>query len=130
LEDSDSDGANDGVEVSTSNDPNCPRGKECRQPKIGATTPTTSGAASGSQTTSGSTATAPPDAYQAIVETFGDPATLTPESIATKIAAMSSAELRAFLTEMGIPEAALQKADDATLRQLLSETLGEISGTN
>lgn len=29
LEDSDSDGYSDGVEVSTGNDPNCPRGKDC-----------------------------------------------------------------------------------------------------
>ncbi len=43
---------------------------------------------------------------------------------------MSITDLRTFLGKLGIPPEALQKADDATLRQLVSETLNEIVTSN
>lgn len=130
LEDSDSDGVNDGTEVATNNDPNCPKGKECRAAKISGGNATPNGTASASATTNTGAGQDPSGAYEAIVETFGNSATLTKEQITAKLDVMTSTELRTFLVKMGIPPAALQKADDATLKQLLRETLGELSGTN
>lgn len=136
LEDTDSDGLNDGQEVSTNSDPNCPKGKTCRQPRLsgGADTaaapasPGTSPQATGPTTVASETEKAEV-ILRAIEETFGDPSTLTPEIIAEKLAAMSSTELRSFLAKVGIPETALQRADDATLRKLLTESLAEISAS-
>ncbi len=133
LEDTDSDGINDGQEVSTNSDPNCPKGKTCRQPRLSAAPDATTSASPGITPPATTTPGAKSDAEQAelvlraIEETFGDPATLTPEIIAQKLEAMSSIELRGFLAKVGIPENALQKADDATLRKLLTESLAEIS---
>lgn len=134
LEDTDSDGENDGQEVATNSDPNCPKGKTCRQPRLSTTVATDAPAASGTvaPSTVPSAATEAEQAaliVKAIEETFGDPSTLTPEIIAEKLAAMSSTELRGFLAKVGIPESALQKADDAMLRKLLTESLAEISAS-
>lgn len=134
LEDTDSDGTNDGQEVSTNSDPNCPKGKTCRQPRLSTTVAADAAVASGGVPPSPTAAKPPPTevaqaeiVLQAITETFGDPSTLTPEIIAAKLEAMSSTELRSFLAKVGIPESALQKADDVTLRKLLTESLAEIS---
>lgn len=137
LEDSDSDGFKDGEEIAQAMDPNCPKGKTCREVSSASTTTPTSptGLDSGfvpvsapapSTTQTGSEA----QIMAAIIETFGDPSTLTPEKIAEQLKAMSSPDLRAFLLKIGIPKTALDKADDATLRQLLQETLQEMSTTN
>ncbi len=129
LADSDSDGVNDGTEVAQGTDPNCPKGKVCRQVTVntatlpsadGTTTPPTD------QTPPPSSASAQERAMQAIVTTFGDPTKLTKETITAKLDAMTSAELRGFIVELGIPESALAKADDATLRKLVEDTLIEI----
>lgn len=128
LEDTDSDGLIDGQEVATNSDPNCPKGKTCRQPRL--SNETTVATAPGATPAATGPATGPAQQeviLAAITETFGDPATLTPEIIADRLATMSSAELRTFLVKVGIPENVLQKADDATLRKLLTESLAEIS---
>lgn len=138
LEDSDSDGLNDGAEVAAESDPNCPKGKTCRQVRIANETTGTSPATN----TSGSTGTSPattgsaeqPTGSEAeqkvmevITEYFGDVNQLTPEKIKEGIAALSPTELRTFLGKLGVPAQALSRADDATLRQLVSETLNEIA---
>lgn len=141
LEDSDSDGLNDGAEVAAESDPNCPKGKICRQVRI--TSPSTTGDTTSSGGTGGTTtptptaptdttATTDPNSAEAkvmavITEYFGDTNQLTPQKIKDGISALSAAELRTFLGKLGVPPAALQKADDATLRQLVSETLNEIA---
>ena len=149
LNDSDSDGINDGKEVAENTDPNCPQGKTCRQSSLSvrsgqgagsanANTPVneTSGSSSAptSSTRSGEAvsrtgAAVPGDEeryMQAIKETFGDPDKLTPEGIKESLLTMSVTDLRSFLGKLGIPATALQKADDATLRKLISDTLNEI----
>ena len=127
LADSDSDGTNDGTEVSGGTDPNCPKGKTCRQVVVSGTASTN--AAPTIEQPPAPTATAQERATRAIVATFGDPTLLTKEKITAKLDAMSSAELRSFLTELGIPEDALAKADDATLRKLVTDTLVEIAAS-
>lgn len=142
LEDSDSDGVNDGAEVAAESDPNCPAGKTCRQAKIFATgqqpdagTAPTAGstgganpATGGTETTTGGTNTeAEAKVMAVIVETFGPLDTLTPDKIKEGLRTMSSNDLRTFLGKLGIPPTALAKADDATLRQLIEETLAEIT---
>lgn len=142
LEDSDSDGIPDGVEVAQESDPNCPKGKTCRQAKIfaassaaqqqGGSAPTDSSGTnpatgqSGQPTTSTS-ADAEAKVMAVIAETFGDPNTLTPEKIADGLKTMSPNQLREFLGKLGVPTQALQRADDATLRKLVSDTLNEIA---
>lgn len=134
IADSDSDGIDDGTEVAQDSDPNCPKGKTCRQASLsangagpnGGTQPGTTGTGS----TGPSTASPQPDAERinaAITARFGNPTQLTPEGISASIERMSNTDLRSFLGELGIPAAALQRADDATLRQLVEDTLNEIA---
>ncbi|MBI4457891.1 hypothetical protein HY633_02925 [Candidatus Uhrbacteria bacterium] len=143
LEDSDSDGINDGIEISQGYDPNCPKGQTCRQQRTtsgaatGSPAPTTGAPTIGGSPSTGTAATTaaaasitPDKVLEAITETFGDPDKLTPESIKSQITAMSSAELRAFLTKLGVPDDVLKKTDDPTLRSLLEETLKEISAAS
>lgn len=140
LADSDSDGIPDGVEVANGTDPNCPEGKICRQPSIDAAnspavgSPAAAGAppnaALGGSDGTKVSASQAERAAKAIIETFGDPTTLTKEKVAAKIGSMTSAELRAFLVELGISEDALGKADDATLRKLLQDTLIEVAASS
>lgn len=130
LEDTDSDGLKDGDEVATESDPNCPKGQTCRQAKIFSGSGTAP-APSGSQPATGGTASASAEQEAritaVITETFGDPSTLTPEKIVEELEKMSPADLRSFFAKLGVPEDALRQADDATLRQLLKETLDEVS---
>jgi hypothetical protein len=125
LDDSDSDGILDGVEIAQSTDPNCPKGHTCREASK-------EDASAAPAPASGGTAVAPavPGAdviAQAITETFGDVQTLTPEKIAVELKKMSTTDLRTFLVKIGIPAASLEKADDATLRTLLQQTMEEIA---
>jgi hypothetical protein len=149
LPDSDSDGIDDGEEIATESDPNCPQGKTCRQAPITSTNAgigmikgagdTLEGgsahvAESSTSVVEGNSAgQATPDTDAAakimavITETFGDPNKLTTERIAQGIAAMSTDDLRVFLAKLGVPQPALEKADDLMLRQLVSEALSEIA---
>jgi hypothetical protein len=131
LEDSDSDGFKDGDEISQGFDPNCPRGKTCRQTEVAiGPAPQPSAAPTPVPQQPAGTPTANEQMIlKAIVETFGDIDKLTPEKIAEQLKAMSSPDLRIFLLKIGIPQAALDKNDDATLRMLLQETLQELSGS-
>ncbi len=148
LADSDSDGIPDGVEVARGTDPNCPEGKTCRQARIAETTtavdanspvngpvtmpsaPTSSNSVGGTDTGTGTQnaqSVADQQRYmQAISDTFGDPNKLTPQIIKDGLLKMSATDLRSFLGKLGIPTEALQKADDATLRKLVSDTLNEM----
>jgi len=136
LEDTDSDGDFDGKEVAAEADPNCPKGRTCRAARPVAANTDVSAVLPGTVApgTSGSVAasgTAPQTANaeqiaQAIAETFGDPTTMTPEELASGIAALSSTELRAFLLKLGIPKEALDKTDDVTLRKLLGDSLQQM----
>ena len=121
LEDSDSDGITDGTEIAQSSDPNCPKGKTCREASQEGV------AVSGGMTQTAAPATNADAVTTAIQETFGDVQTLTPERIAAELAKMSTTDLRAFLVKIGIPESALQQADDTMLRTLLQETMEEIA---
>jgi len=145
LDDTDSDGENDGKEVASESDPNCPKGKTCRAERIAAaptavdpTSVTTSsaGVTGGTGTTGTLSAGAPletpklaeqDEIADAIEEYVGDPNTLTAPQIAEGIASLSSTDLRAFIVRLGIPKSVLDKADDATLRLLLNDTLKEMT---
>ena len=142
LEDSDSDGYNDGAEVASESDPNCPVGKTCRQAKIfaasnagtatvGGTAPDTAGTNPATGTagtpTGGTSSSAEAKVMEVIEETFGPVDQLTPEKITADLENMPPNELRVFLGKLGIPAQALTRADDATLRKLLRETLDELT---
>jgi hypothetical protein len=116
LDDSDSDGIKDGDEIAQSSDPNCPKGRVCREASV--ETPAAIAA-----TEAASTPAQPDAATIAVTEVFGDVRTLTSESIAARIAAMSSSDLRTFLAELGVPIAEIGRMDDATLRSLLQQTM-------
>jgi len=61
----------------------------------------------------------------AIEATFGDVSGLTSDQLAAKVQATAGAQLRSFLVAIGIPEADVRKADDTTLRQLVTEAFRE-----
>lgn len=130
LEDTDSDGTGDGKEIAAESDPNCPQGKSCRQANVGAASSgsaTASGASGSSGAATGGAAMTDAQVNSVIAETFGDPSTLTPEKLKADIEAMSSTELRVFLGKLGLPSNVLQQADDVTLRQLVLDTMSEIT---
>jgi len=129
LEDSDSDGANDGVEVGQGADPNCPQGRIC-----GYVRPDTSGGAAGSAPSTapgaaaGQPATAEAALGQLLFETFGDITQMTPEQITAKVRELPEDQLRDFLVKMGLPADQVKEADAASLRQLLEETFKDLGG--
>jgi len=122
LEDSDSDGADDGLEVAQSTDPNCPAGSVCRQ--AASTDTTDAGDATGAEPPA--LAADEQDVLDAMELAFGDLDELTPEAMRARLAEMTPEELRAFLSKIGVPDEMLQQADDATMRNLLLETLQEM----
>ncbi len=143
LEDTDSDGDLDGYEVAHGTDPNCPKGKECRQPRTSqvaggdqpVAVPEETEPVNGTEQPAGTgTGEAPavdengPNAamIQLFTETFGPVESLTSDVIAAKLERMTSAELRAFFIKLGLPASAVEKADDATLRQVFLETIRDI----
>lgn len=122
LEDSDSDGVPDGLEVAQSTDPNCPAGRTCRQVRS-----TDTGA------TGDTSGTTPPDltpdeqdVLDAMEMAFGDVDELTPETMRARLAEMTPEELREFMAKIGVPEDMLEQVDDQTMRSLLLETLQEM----
>ncbi|MFH2063021.1 MAG: hypothetical protein ABIJ46_02590 [bacterium] len=127
LSDSDSDGLADGVEVARSSDPNCPVGKVCRQVSSNTSVSSDSGS-TGSNTTSAPPNVSPDEAtiLQAMERVFGDINELTPEKMNDRLQTLSPEALRSFMLEIGVPQQMLDQADDATLRQLLMETMGEM----
>lgn len=120
LEDTDGDGDFDGVEIAANTDPKCPKGKDCA-------TLTPSSAASGQTATVPGADEAPvPDTIQALIDVFGaDIASLTMEKAEVRLRQLKSAELRQFMTRLGLPEDVITKADDSVLISLLLETLRE-----
>lgn len=125
LPDTDSDGYDDGIEIANANDPNCPAGKTCRQSALQSGSGSSSLASGGSGIVAAPTTGSPDD--QALIvamnKLFGDIADPTPEALSKRIMELPSADLREFLTVVGIPASVLDQADDATLRSLLAEAL-------
>lgn len=130
LDDSDSDGVSDGVEIAQETDPNCPKGKTCGEVRSssvpGTAVPGSNGSAVPGTAVPGTGGTGDAAILRAVEGTFGDISALTPEQLAEKLKAMPPLDLRAFLVKIGIPKNALDKADDDTLRELLLETLTEL----
>lgn len=130
LTDTDSDGEADNQEIAAGQDPNCPKGKTCRVERT--TTSEESGAVAGASAGAGLTTPAPDpltadQIAQAIVAIFGPLDKLTPESISTKVAAMSTEELSNFLLAIGLPQETINRTDEATLRKIVSDTIGELT---
>ncbi|MEA3249027.1 MAG: hypothetical protein U9Q03_01570 [Patescibacteria group bacterium] len=122
LEDTDSDGAPDGLEVADSTDPNCPAGRSCRQ--VRSSEPGTTSGGAGAEPSD--LAPDEQDVLDAMELAFGDLDEITPETMRTRLAEMSAEELREFLSKIGVPDEMLQQADDEMMRSLLLETLQEM----
>jgi hypothetical protein len=142
LEDSDSDGIPDGVEVKNGTDPNCPKDKVCRQIRTSSTTDQTAVAPDLSYRPAPDAAAGPADVnaaatvgqdsqgaaiIQLFTDTFGPVDSLTPEIIAAKLQTMSTDDLRNFYKKLGLPAASVDKVDDATLRKLFLETIKDLA---
>jgi hypothetical protein len=131
LEDTDSDGIDDATEIAQSSNPNCPKGSNCQFVSSSSGNSGSSGCTGSSCPTSGSgggEADTEIDAQTlAFLNTFGDPTQLTRAQADAILDDMSTSELRDFFTQMGVPQDAVDKADDQTLRQLVSDALDEIS---
>jgi hypothetical protein len=114
LQDSDSDGANDAMEVTRGDDPNCAPSMPCAATAAEAINPTD---------LRGSFA------EDVVTETAGAtvPETpVTPAAIASTLAQMSTEELRALLIEAGSDEATVNTLTDEQLRTALVEALIDI----
>ncbi len=137
LEDTDSDGSLDGAEVMAGMDPNCPKGQVCRGVAAATTGSSTTGETTmpsvgtsgqvvpSTQGTTTGTGAATSDAEQAIVDAFGDLATLTPEGMMTRTDAMTESELETFLIRIGLPETSVKAKTTAELRQIIKDSLIE-----
>ena len=136
LEDTDSDGINDGVEIAQNSDPNCPKDRVCRQPRTSSSTTPTEPETTGEPTGLVGTPTGEPTGEtteeinpitKTIIDTFGtDIESLTPAAIEAKMKTMTTDQLREFYINLGMPADSVNKADDATLRQLFLETLRDM----
>ena len=121
LEDTDSDGIDDGEEVNSNTDPNCPKGKSCMS--IRTTTGSNQPDGSGQEDEmSEEEAMA-----QAFIAVFGDPRELTREQANQRLLELSSETLRQFFVLMGVSQEAVEDADYETLRQLAIEALKEVT---
>lgn len=95
IDDSDSDGIKDKAEIDKGEDPNCPAGQDCTQPRVAAAT------------------------NQAVDESAGsEQLLLTPENIPVDT-------LRQALRDAGVSETALNSIDDETLRQMYGQVIAE-----
>ncbi|MBU0625752.1 hypothetical protein KKF05_05435 [Patescibacteria group bacterium] len=127
LADSDSDGLDDGTEVAQSSDPNCPQGKSCR---MAGSTPADSGEVAGLPTTPPNISPDEETMLLAMEKVFGGLTEMTPESMNQRLQELTADELRQFMLDIGVPEDMLQQTDDATMRQLLAETLVDLNKEN
>lgn len=129
LDDSDSDGTPDGVEISQNTDPNCPAGKTCKQAPVSSSGSGSVPTAQGAFGTEPTQPAAPPienaesPVIQAIVRVFGDPTTLTLATAKERLDQLSGEELKAFYIDLGLPSDLVNKASDSALRQLMLDNL-------
>jgi len=122
-EDTDSDGIPDGVEVKRGTDPNCPEGKACRV-IVPSTTP------ENAPVLPANISESELNVMTAVLGVFGELDQITPESVKQRVDKMSSKELRDFLLKLSIPQKALDQTDDATLKQMLVDTISELAAEN
>lgn len=102
LEDTDSDGFDDNNEISSSEDPNCPRGQNC----IG-----------------GGSLASPDDKGQQIKSTIPE---VPPEDLTKNPLDLSISEIRELLKNAGMEESLLNKISDEELQKLYQESLVEV----
>lgn len=106
LEDTDSDGINDGAEANSGEDPNCPRNQNCGAPVEGA-----------------NTRTASPDIPEPMSPGFIG----SPEQI---LGSFDPQNIRSLLRGAGVSDEMLSKVDDATLKALYDEVLGQTASSS
>lgn len=110
LADSDSDSFDDKQEIDSNNDPNCPKGRDCSQPKE-----------------SGGISTAD---INALLGSAAPSSPAAPDSSGVvNLAPTSLAEVRAQLQKAGIPAEVLSKISDADLLQMYNETIAQMAAS-
>ncbi|OGL73531.1 hypothetical protein A3F28_02275 [Candidatus Uhrbacteria bacterium RIFCSPHIGHO2_12_FULL_57_11] len=105
LEDTDSDGINDGAEANSGEDPNCPRDQNCGAPFEAANTQKVS-----------------PGIPQSMSPGFIG----SPEQI---LGGFDPENIRSLLRGAGVSDEMLSKVDDATLKRLYEEVLGQTASS-
>ncbi len=105
LEDTDSDGMADGEEVNGGSDPNCPKGQDC----IGSVI-------SGEAASPSTVTTAPPPPADAL-------------NSLEQLKSLSVGDIRKLLEQSGVPQDALQKIDDNSLRAIYEDALKTVSAS-
>ena len=118
IADSDSDGVNDAEEIKRGTNPSCPEGKVCAFDGA----PTGGG---GAAVISGETASGASIAGENNTIRNAVGAGASTETNALVRTSLSAAEIRAVLSQAGVPDAQLKKFDDATIIKLYEETLAE-----
>ncbi|MDO8505488.1 MAG: hypothetical protein Q7S48_02850 [bacterium] len=109
LEDSDSDGFRDKEEIETGNDPNCPKGKDCRTIAF---------------------PSAREVQQQEMIAKLYD-STVTAKLGKTGVPGISDpASIRGFLRSAGVPENILVQFDDSALRRMFEEATAQQGGVN
>lgn len=110
IEDSDSDGVPDKIEVLSGEDPNCPKGRICFAPQVTTSTPSSS---DDTKDNLSSFSPAQPDLQSSLGNLSGDPK-----------------DLRIEMEKLGIPKDLLAKFSDVDLEKLYLETLKEVIATS
>jgi hypothetical protein len=124
LADSDSDGESDDLEIQRGTDPNCPKGKTCQQERT--KNPVAQSPQIQTTPTPNASNPTPDQIIQVLTATFGPIETLTPEKVQAQTNTMGKADLGAFLSALGIPQAIIDKTDESALRLLVSATIVDL----
>jgi hypothetical protein len=119
LVDSDSDGISDYDEVMNMTDPNCPKGTVCTMTR-------SADQEGGSGTQTIGLSASQEKMAEAMERVFGDLDEFTPEIMMERLSTLPPAELRQFMLDIGTPPELLEQANDAMLRQIFQDTMGDM----
>jgi len=122
LSDSDSDGFDDKTEIFSSNNPNCPEGKDCAGASV--SSETISGADTGNE---GSNILS--SVFNLSSGSLGGVTFDSTQDIQDFLAKMSPEEIRSMLISQGVSKDVVDQMTDEQIKQLLSETIKEAAAS-
>lgn len=124
LADSDSDGFDDKTEIFSSNNPNCPQGKDCGS--LGSSAESETVTVDNSDNISNSLLT---NVFGVGSENLAGTTFNSSQDIQEYLAKMSPEEIRAMLISQGVPKETVDQMTDEQIKQLLSDSIKEAAAS-